>query len=201
MDFNQKLQELRKQRGLTQEELAGLLFVSRTAVSKWESGRGYPGIDSLKAIAGLFGITLDELLSTQEMLGVAKEEGEERGRRFLDLSFGLFDVSVALLFFLPFFAQGAQGGMQAVSLSALTQVASLHRAVYFAVTLGIVAWGILTLALQNCTHSLWVKNNLAISLCLGALGVLLFIVSRQAYASAFLFVLLAIKALLLLKSQ
>ena len=48
MEFNEKLQELRKGKGLTQEELAQAIFVSRTAVSKWESGRGYPNIDSLK---------------------------------------------------------------------------------------------------------------------------------------------------------
>ncbi|MEE1197563.1 MAG: helix-turn-helix transcriptional regulator, partial [Acutalibacteraceae bacterium] len=42
MEFSQKLQELRRQKGLTQEQLAAALFVSRTAVSKWESGRGYP---------------------------------------------------------------------------------------------------------------------------------------------------------------
>ena len=54
MEFNEKLQELRKQRGLTQEELAEKLYVSRTAISKWESGRGYPNIESLKAIAKFF---------------------------------------------------------------------------------------------------------------------------------------------------
>ena len=47
MEFNEKLQELRKSRSMTQEELAEVLFVSRTAISKWESGRGYPSIDSL----------------------------------------------------------------------------------------------------------------------------------------------------------
>lgn len=40
MEFNEKLQKLRKQRGLTQEELAEKLYVSRTAISKWESGKG-----------------------------------------------------------------------------------------------------------------------------------------------------------------
>lgn len=48
MEFNEKLSQLRKAKGLTQEELAEALYVSRTAVSKWESGRGYPSIDSLK---------------------------------------------------------------------------------------------------------------------------------------------------------
>ena len=68
MEFHEKLQELRKQKGLTQEELAGHLYVSRTAVSKWESGRGYPGIDSLKAIAAFFSTTVDALLCTDEIL-------------------------------------------------------------------------------------------------------------------------------------
>ena len=54
MEFHEKLQELRKGRGLTQEELAEILYVSRTAISKWESGKGYPSIDSLKGIAGFF---------------------------------------------------------------------------------------------------------------------------------------------------
>ena len=54
MEFNEKLQELRKARSLTQEELAEAVFVSRTAVSKWESGRGYPSIDSLKELSRFF---------------------------------------------------------------------------------------------------------------------------------------------------
>ena len=54
MELSEKLQALRRQKGLTQEELAQALYVSRTAVSKWESGRGYPSIDSLKAISRFF---------------------------------------------------------------------------------------------------------------------------------------------------
>ena len=45
MEFSEKLQELRKSKSLTQEELAEALFVSRTAVSKWESGRGIRALD------------------------------------------------------------------------------------------------------------------------------------------------------------
>jgi DNA-binding XRE family transcriptional regulator len=44
MELNEKLQELKKQKQLTQEELAESLYVSRTAISKWESGRGYPSM-------------------------------------------------------------------------------------------------------------------------------------------------------------
>ena len=71
MEFYEKLQELRKRRGLTQEELAELLYVSRTAISKWESGRGYPNIDSLKAIAACFSVSVDELLSSETVLSEA----------------------------------------------------------------------------------------------------------------------------------
>jgi transcriptional regulator with XRE-family HTH domain len=73
MEFHEKLQELRKRRGLTQDELAMSLYVSRTAVSKWESGRGYPSIDSLRAIARFFSVTVDELLSSDELLSAAEE--------------------------------------------------------------------------------------------------------------------------------
>ena len=48
MEFHEKLRQLRLQKGLTQEALAQSLFVSRTAISKWESGRGCPSIDSIK---------------------------------------------------------------------------------------------------------------------------------------------------------
>lgn len=64
MEFHEKLQELRKGREMTQEELADVLFVSRTAISKWESGRGYPSIDSLKEISHYFSISIDDLLSS-----------------------------------------------------------------------------------------------------------------------------------------
>ena len=50
MEFGEKVQKLRNQNKWTQEQLAEKLYVSRTAVSKWESGKGYPNIDSLKTI-------------------------------------------------------------------------------------------------------------------------------------------------------
>ena len=78
MEFHEKLQELRKQKNLTQEELSEILFVSRTAISKWESGRGYPSIDSLKAIAEFFGVTIDELLSNRELICIAEKDSHQK---------------------------------------------------------------------------------------------------------------------------
>ena len=76
MEFSEKLQELRKSRGLTQEELAEALYVSRTAISKWESGRGYPSIDSLKEISKYFSVSIDDLLSGEKLVTIAEKENK-----------------------------------------------------------------------------------------------------------------------------
>ena len=66
MNFGTKLQNLRKSKGFTQEQLADQLGVSRQAVSKWETGDGYPELDKLIQISNLFDVTLDYLVKTQE---------------------------------------------------------------------------------------------------------------------------------------
>lgn len=199
MEFHEKLQELRKQKGLTQEALAEALYVSRTAVSKWESGRGYPSIDSLKAIAKFFGITIDELLSGDELLTIAQEDTRQQEGRLRDVVFGLLDCSAAIFFLLPFFGQKGDGAVQAVSLLSLTETQQYLKAAYLAVTIGIVVWGILTLALQNCQKAFWVRSRSKISMAVNAAGALLFIISSQPYAAALLFLFLTIKALMLIK--
>ena len=93
MEFNEKLQELRKSRSMTQEELAEVLFVSRTAISKWESGRGYPSIDSLKEISRYFSVTIGDLICSEEMISVAENEKKE----FADKSLSLIRYNLSLL--------------------------------------------------------------------------------------------------------
>ena len=196
MEFHEKLQELRKQKGLTQEALAAELFVSRTAVSKWESGRGYPGIDSLKAIAKFYAVSIDELLSGEELLTAAQEDTRQKENHFRDLVFGLLDCSAAMFFFLPLFGQAREGVIRDVSLLGLTEIQPWLKVSYFAVVIAVIGAGILTLALQNCTHSLWVRNKNRLSLAFNGAAVLLFILSRQPYAAALTFVFLMIKVLL-----
>ena len=199
MEFNEKLQELRKQKGLTQEELAEKLYVSRTAISKWESGRGYPNIESLKAIAKFFSVTVDELLSSGEVLTIAEEDNKRKEKHFRDLIYGLLDLCIAMLLFLPFFAEKSDAIVQSVSLIALDSIQPYLKTAYFAVVISMIVMGILTLALQNCQWAAWIKSKTTISLILGASAVLVFVISSQPYAAVFAFALLSIKALMIIK--
>ena len=195
MEFNQKLQTLRKQKGLTQEELAAALFVSRTAVSKWESGRGYPNIDSLKAIAAFFSITIDELLFTNEALTIAEADRKEREQKLRRLVFGLLDISSAMLLFLPFFAQRTGGEILEVSLLGLTFLSPWLKISYLLFMLGMVLSGIMALFLPKAKES----QLRFLSLFLNGSAMLLFVLSLQPYAAVFLFFYLAIKGFLLAK--
>ena len=195
MEFSQKLQELRKQKGLTQEELAARLYVSRTAVSKWESGRGYPNIDSLRAIAAFFSVSLDELLSTDEAVVLAEEDGKQKAKRVQDLAFGLLDLCAALFFFMPFFAKTTDGGVQATSLLELDGISPYMTVAYFVAVVALCVLGVLHLALQNMTLPLWDKVKSPLSRVLGFATALLFVLGRQPYAATFSLVLLGIKTI------
>lgn len=199
MEFNEKLQTLRKQKGLTQEELASALYVSRTAISKWESGRGYPGIESLKEIAKFFSVTIDELLSCDEMLTIAEEDSKKKENRFFGLVFGLLDISIAMLLFLPFFGQNKEGIIKEVSLLTLTEIALYLKVPYYVFVILSFFSGVFLLATQNFCGKFPENAKNKISLILNASGLLLFIVSSQPYAAAFLFVLFLIKAMMLIK--
>ena len=201
MEFNEKLQDLRKQKGLTQEELAEYLYVSRTAISKWESGRGFPNIESLKAISKFFSVSLDELLSGEEILAIAEKDHKEKERTIRDLVFGLLDCGMALLLFLPFFGQKADGVIRAVSLLALGDIQPYLKTAYIAFAGIMIVLGIMTLALQNCRQKFWYQSKSVLSLVLSTVGVCLFMISQQPYAAVFVFAFLIIKAFMLIKRQ
>ena len=129
MEFNEKLQKLRKDQSLTQEELAEKLFVSRTAISKWESGRGYPSIDSLKVIAKFFHITIDELIGNEEIISLAEQDIKENKKKHTELICGVLDCFITLLFFLPLFGNGDSSGAS-VTVFSLTEVSEWMKIVF-----------------------------------------------------------------------
>ena len=200
MEFNKKLQELRKQKGLTQEELANALYVSRTAVSKWEAGRGYPSIQTLKNIAMFFGVTLDELLSGSEILNIAEKDSKQKQSRFVNLIFGLLDINTVMLYFLPFFAQ-RKDVIKSVGLLQLTDISNYLKVAYLAVIIIIMLCGVLTLALQWVENGFWIRYKNIISVILTSIAILIFVLSLQPYAAILLFVFLLIKVLILLKTN
>ncbi|MEK5477157.1 helix-turn-helix transcriptional regulator [Paenibacillus sp. FSL R5-0407] len=71
MNFADKLQSYRKQKGMSQENLAEVIGVSRQAVSKWESGQSYPEMDKMIALSELFHVTIDHLV--KDIPGVVEE--------------------------------------------------------------------------------------------------------------------------------
>lgn len=65
MELKDKLKTLRKEKGLTQAQLADVLYVSRSTVAKWENGLGLPGEDSMEALERLYGISQDQVATTE----------------------------------------------------------------------------------------------------------------------------------------
>ena len=201
MTLGEKLKKLRTDKNLTQEELAEILFVSRTAISKWESGRGFPNIESLKAISKYFSVSLDELLSGEELIVLAEQEQRQKEKHIKDMIFGLLDCGMALLLFLPFFGQKTDDVIKEVSLLALSDIQMYLKTAYIIFVGVMIVLGIMTLALQNCRQRLWAQSKSVLSLALSAVGVCLFIISRQPYAAIFVFAFFIIKALMLIKRQ
>lgn len=85
MKFHEKLYMQRKKSGMTQQDLAEKLNVSRQAVSRWEMGTAMPEIDNLIAMSDLFGVSLDYLLKEQETFAEPKPAAEPKNRRALEM--------------------------------------------------------------------------------------------------------------------
>ena len=199
MEFNEKLQELRKNKGLTQEELAEVLFVSGTAVSKWESGRGYPSIDSLKEIANYFSVTIDELLSGEKIISIAEKENKSNIQRICDLLFGIVDVFSFMLIILPLYPNPINGYIYSVNLFSYTETSAFNLFVYWIMFTALIISGAIKVILTQTRFEKGQKLLTVISMGLSILTVLFLAMTRDAYAITVAFLLLIIKGILLLK--
>jgi transcriptional regulator with XRE-family HTH domain len=198
MEFNEKLQELRKSRSLTQEELAEALFVSRTAISKWESGRGYPSIDSLKVISHYFSVTIDDLICSEEMISVAENEKKEFADKSLSLICNAMDILLAILLFIPAFGNGPASS-ETVSLFGLTRISLWVEIVYIVIISITILNGICGVIISSLNKPVWNRHRLVTGIVLSIFAVIVFIATRQPYAGIVCFAFLVIKGFLIAK--
>lgn len=196
MDFGGKLQEMRKSRGMTQEELAEALFVSRTAVSKWESGRGYPSIDSLKEISAFFDVTIDELLTGERLLSIAEREKKESMKHLCDQLLGAADLLAVTLMVLPLYPKTVDGFVYSVNLFHYAETSEFNRMIYWGLFLGLVVLGIIKLIITQQGTGKGQKAVTYTSMAAGMAAVLFLALAREAYAVTVAFLLLALKAVL-----
>ena len=199
MEFHEKLQELRKNRGLTQEELAEVLYVSRTTISKWESGRGYPSIDSLKEISNYFSVSIDDLLSGEKLLSIAEKENKSNIRTICDWLFGMADVCSFMLILLPLYPNTVDEFVYSVNLLAYAETTSFHRVIYWILFVSLIIVGVVKILLTKLEMKKSHKLVTGISMLLNILIVFFLAMAREAYAIMLAFMLLLIKGGLLLK--
>ena len=201
MEFNEKLKELRNSRGLTQEELASALFVSRTAISKWESGRGNPSIDSLKEISSFFSITLDELLSGEKLLSIAEKENQIRLQNTYNLLIGMIDLCYFLLIVLPLYPKTIGLYIASVNLFEYVETSAFNQKIYWALFLLIMLNGITEIILTKLKDKDMLNKIVGINMILSILAVIFLALTGETYATALSFLFLLLKASLYMKGR
>ena len=97
MSLSENLQRLRKEKGLSQEDVAQKLFVSRQSVSKWENGAAEPGVKDLAALADMFGVTLDELVGRTEPESPGEVERRLKRTRQIEAAYRCLVVLMLLV--------------------------------------------------------------------------------------------------------
>lgn len=195
MELNEKLQELRKSKGMTQEELAEVLYVSRTAISKWESGRGTPSIESLKQISAFFSVSIDDLLSAEKILSLAEQEHKIRQQNQVHLWNGIIDICSAGLIFLPLYPNAVGQTVYAVNL--LSYANRFQRSICGLLLLALILTGAIKILLVCIGRKKEQDFLTALSMVLSILSVLFLTAARISYATAVAFLLLILKGTLL----
>ncbi len=201
MEFNEKLQKLRKEAQLTQDALAQRLFVSRAAVSKWESGRGYPNIESLKSISKLFNISIDDLLSGEQLIMIAEEDKRKNLSALRGILYGLLDIMIFLFLFIPLFGQKNGDMIESVSMIHLKMPEIYMRIAYFGIIGLNTLYGLVEILLKDFQNRVWEAHASIISIIITIITTVIFIVSQQPYIAFFMLWILIFKGIIYVKRQ
>lgn len=200
MEFHEKLQDLRKGKGLTQEELAEALYVSRTAISKWEQGRGYPSLDSLKEISKFFSVSIDGLLSGEALISIAEREHQSKMQKVYDLILGLVDLCAFALIVLPLYPKTIDGFVYSVNLINYDVISDLNLIIHWSMFLLMAALGVGKLFLLRYKPEKKIRIISDISIGLNIVVLLFLALAREAYATVILIMMLVVKIVILLKA-
>lgn len=198
MELSEKIQKIRKEHNLTQEQFAEKLFVSRTAVSKWETGRGMPSMESLQMIAKLFHITLDELLSTEEIVVIAESENKENIKRFASYIDGIINLAALLALLLPLYKVEDNGFFYSVP---LYQLGGWQGLVFWIAPIIMILCGIVGLLLIGREHEKLSRTIGTVGTIAHVSAIMILIVSGHPYPTVLLFFMFALKGVLLLKKH
>ncbi|EGP4922530.1 helix-turn-helix transcriptional regulator [Enterococcus faecium] len=201
MEFNEKLQQLRTGKNLTQEQLAEQLYVSRTAISKWESGKGYPNIESLKCISKFFSVTIDELLSGEELITLAETENRSNLKKIYNYIYGILDMMAVAFIFLPLYGNSVGGYVYAVNLLSFTATTPFNLAVYWSAFAALVVIGIAKIILTHLDKETWGGIATKCSLGLTALAICFLAAAREPYITALMFLLFVAKIVVWIKQN
>lgn len=171
------------------------------AVSKWESGRGYPNLDSLKKLSEIFGVSVDELLSSNELIDLANSQTKNNSRILRSVIFGITDFMAVLVFIIPLFADRFEDYIEIVSLLNLSNSPVFTKIIFAVLAGSCILFGALELALQNIQTSGKQKAELVLSEMISSLGIVFSAMTNQPDPCILFFALFIIKVLAALKTQ
>ena len=194
MELSKKIKQIRNDNKLTQEQFAEKMLVSRTAVSKWENGTCYPSIDSLKYMSIIFNISLDKLLSSEEILEIAKTENQSNISKYNSLLFCLLDIVRIIFIFLPLYSHKTNDFIYSVSLLNSNDLGTTLKIVFMLIFIMFLILGIIEL-IFNFKGNNKLINKISIFLDVTSIFVLLF--TKQPYVIALMFVIFIIKTIML----
>lgn len=201
MEFNEKLQQLRTAKNLTQEQLAEQLYVSRTAISKWENGKGYPNIESLKCISKFFSVTIDELLSGEELITLAETENRSKVKRIYNIISAVTDVLSVAFIVLPIYGESLGSHVYHVNLLSNTHMPNIDLGIHLAIYLLIIGIGIARLTFIWLDKESLYNITSKASIVIGAVAICLYAAAREPYATILLFLFFVVKIFLLLQND
>ena len=194
LELSKNIKQIRNDNKLTQEQFAEKMLVSRTAVSKWENGTCYPSIDSLKYMSQTFNISLDKLLSSEEILEIAKTENQSNISEYNSLLFCLLDIVRIIFIFLPLYSYKTNDFIYSVSLLNSNDLGTTLKIVFMLIFIMFLILGIIEL-IFNFKGNNKLINKISIFLDVTSIFVLLF--TKQPYVIALMFVILIIKTIML----